>query len=255
MTNFSNIKSILITGASSGLGKELSIQFAKKGIILFLTGREKNRLLETANICEKKGAKVFFKSLDIRNRKDVKKWILECDKIANIDLIIANAGISAGTSDGVETEEQIYNIFDTNIYGVLNTIEPIIPKMIKRKKGQIAIISSMSAFIGMASCPAYSASKACVMNYGQALRGYLKQYNIKVSVVCPSFIRTPLTDKNKFKMPLIMTTEKASKKIIKGLSRNEGLITFPIIIYIVLKLIRILPFSWINFIFSRLPKK
>lgn len=254
MINF-NKKSILITGASSGLGKALSLQFAKKSNTLFLTSRDEKKLTEVATACEKKGAKVHFKSLDIRNRKQVEDWILECNKTSNIDLVIANAGISAGTSQGIETKEQIYNIFNTNIYGVLNTIEPIIPEMTKQHKGQIAIISSMSAFIGMASCPAYSASKACILHYGQALRSHLQQHNIKVSIICPGFIKTPLTDKNKFYMPFLMTPEKASQTIIKGLSQNKGLIAFPIIMYIIIKLISILPFSLINFIFTKLPKK
>lgn len=248
-------QSILITGASSGLGKELAIQFAKEGIVLFLMARDENKLLDTVNLCKNKNARVYHKVFDIKNREVVKNWILECDKICNIDLVIANAGISAGTANGNESSEQVYDIFETNIYGVLNTIEPIIPKMIGRRQGQIAIISSMSAFIGMPSCPAYSASKACVLAYGQGFRGYLENYNVGVSIVCPGFIKTPLTDKNNFKMPLIMTTEKASKKIINGLLKNNGLIVFPFTIYIFLKVLRTLPFSWVNYILSKFPKK
>ncbi|MDD2839861.1 MAG: SDR family NAD(P)-dependent oxidoreductase [Rickettsiales bacterium] len=248
-------KSILITGASSGLGMELAIQFANRGIFLFLTARNKDRLLKTVNACKSKDATVYYKVLNIKDRENIKNWILECDKIRDIDLVIANAGISAGTANGNELSEQVYDIFDTNIYGVLNTIEPIIPKMIERRNGQIAIISSMSAFIGMASCPAYSASKACVLNYGQALRGYLQNFNVGVSVVCPGFIKTPLTDKNNFTMPLITTTNKSSRKIINGILENKGLISFPIIIYIFLKIVRLLPFAWINYIFSKFPRK
>ena len=248
-------KTILITGASSGLGKELAEQFANNGITLFLTGRNKKRLLETVVSCEAKGASVLSMDLDVKNKEDLKKWIIECDKLKQIDLVIANAGISAGTSSGVEDSEQVYDIYETNIFGVLNTIQPIIPEMIKRKNGQIALISSMSSFIGMSSCPAYSSSKACVLAYGEALRGYLKNYNIGVSVICPGFIKTPLTDKNNFKMPFLMSTEKASKKIINGLIKNKGLIAFPFIMYFILKILKFLPFSLTNFIMSKLPKK
>ncbi len=248
-------KTILITGASSGLGKELAEQYAKPNITLFLTGRDKNRLLETVILCETKGANVLSKNLDIRDKDLIKEWITECNKLKPIDLIIANAGISAGTYNGTETYEQIYDIYNTNIFGVLNTLQPIIPEMINRKTGQIAIISSMSSFIGMPSCPAYSSSKACITSYGEALRGYLKQYNIGVSIICPGFIKTPLTDKNNFKMPFLMSTKKASKKIIKGLSKNKGLITFPIILYIILKFLKFLPFDLTIYIMSKLPKK
>ncbi len=248
-------KTILITGASSGLGKMLAENYAKPGITLFLTGRNKDRLLETVILCETKGASVLSNNIDITDRETLKQWILECDKLKNIDLIIANAGISAGTSYGVETENQVYDIFNTNIFGTLNTIQPIILNMVERKNGQIAIISSMSSFIGMPSCPAYSSSKACITAYGEALRGYLKEYNIGVSIVCPGFIKTPLTDKNNFKMPFLMSVERASNKIINGLSKNKGLIVFPFILYITLKILRFLPFSLTNYIMSKLPRK
>lgn len=248
-------KTILITGATSGLGKELAIQYAKPDTILYLTGRDKVRLMETAIACEDRGASVLSMDVDINNKDKLREWILKCDKVRNIDLVIANAGISAGTSTGTETDDQVYNIFQTNIFGVLNTIQPIIPEMMKRKNGQIALISSMSSFIGMSSCPAYSSSKACVTAYGEGLRGYLKDYNIGVSIIAPGFIKTPLTDKNNFKMPMLMSVEKASKKIIKGLSKNKGLITFPLIIYCLLKILRFLPFSLTNYVISKLPKK
>lgn len=248
-------KTILITGASSGLGRELAIQYAKPNIMLYLTGRNKTRLLETVVSCETKGASVLFKDIDVKDRKTLKNWILECDKLKNIDLVIANAGISAGTFGGTEPDEQVYNIYETNIFGVLNTIEPIIPIMQKRRSGQIALISSMSSFVGMASCPAYSSSKSCITSYGEGLRGYLKYHNVGVSIVCPGFIKTPLTAKNQFAMPFIMEPEKAAKKIIDGISKNKGLITFPLIMYFTLKLLKLLPFSWSNWILSKLPKK
>ena len=246
---------ILITGASSGLGKQLAIDYAKPNITLYLSGRNEKRLLETYKICKSKGANVFTKIIDVKDRYGMKNWIFECEKIKPIDLVVANAGISAGTSNGAESDEQVYDIFSTNIFGVLNTIDPIIQEMVKRKNGQIALISSMSSFIGMASCPAYSSSKACITAYGEGLRGYLKYYNVGVSIVCPGFIKTPLTDKNNFAMPLITTTKKASKKIITGISKNKGLITFPIVIYILLKFLRFMPFNFVNYIFSKLPKK
>jgi short-subunit dehydrogenase len=241
---------ILITGASSGLGRGLAIEFANQNINLFITGRNKKRLEETAKLCKNKGANVVSKTLNIQDKKNLETWILECDDLKNIDLIIANAGISGETSNN-----DTYEIFNTNIFGVLNTIEPLIPRMIDRRKGQIILISSMSSFFGMASCPAYSSSKACISAYGEALRGYLKQYNIKVSTVCPGFIKTPLTNKNNFKMPFLMSVEESTKIIKKGILKNKGLIVFPFRIYFILKLLKILPYSLSNFIFSKLPKK
>ncbi len=253
--NKKEYKTILITGASSGLGRELAIQYAKPGVTLYLTARNKTRLLETVVSCETKGASVLSRDIDIKDKKALKNWILECDRLKNIDLVIANAGISAGTFGGTEPDEQVYDIYETNIFGVLNTIEPIIPAMQERKSGQIALISSMSSFIGMASCPAYSSSKACITSYGEGLRGYLKYHGVGVSIVCPGFIKTPLTDKNQFVMPFIMPSEKAAKKIINGISKNKGMIAFPFIMYFALKILRLLPFSWTNYFLSKLPRK
>jgi len=251
-----NFKTILITGASSGLGRSLALNYAKQGVLLFLNGRDRERLLETVQLCESKGSKVIFQNLDVNDKSAMKNWIINCDKVSDIDLVIANAGISLGTScKNDEFNDDFYNIFSTNIFGVLNTILPIIPRMIERKNGQIALVSSMSSFIGMPSCPAYSSSKACIKTLGESLRGYLKEYNIGVSTICPGFIKTPLTDKNNFNMPMIMSCEKASKIIIKGISKNKGLIVFPFIYYIILKLLRFLPFNFTNYIFSKLPKK
>lgn len=249
-------KTILITGASSGLGKALALEYAKEDVTLFLNGRNTERLTETARLCENKGAIVVFEAIDVCNKEELGNWILNCDKISKIDLIIANAGISLGTlNESNNCIYETYNIFDTNVYGVLNTILPIIPKMTERRNGQVVLISSMSGFIGMPSCPSYSSSKACVTAYGEGIRGLLKEHNVGVSIVCPGFIRTPLTDQNNFVMPMIMEAEKASKIIVKGVSKNKGMIAFPLIYYITLKFLRFLPFNWTNFILSKLPKK
>lgn len=251
-----NYKSILITGASSGLGKSLAIEYANKEVYLFLTARNREKLEETANLCKNLGAIVFFETNDIKNREDIKDFVLRSNNIKKLDLIIANAGISIETCDNFcENSDRLYDVLNTNIFGVINTVEPIIPEMIKNKSGQIAIISSMSSFVGLPSCIAYSSSKACISAYGEALRGSLKQYNIGVSTISPGFIKTPLTDKNKFQMPLMISSEKAAKIIKTKLSKNKGLITFPIIIYFLMKFLRFLPYSFTNYIISKFPKK
>ena len=127
--------------------------------------------------------------------------------------------------------------------------------MKKRNKGQIAVMSSMAGFRGMASAPYYSSTKNCVRALGEALRGDLYKYNIKVSVICPGFIKTPLTDLNKFPMPFLMSAEKAVKIIINKVNKNKGLIVFPLIIYFSIKLMNCLPFFISDFIFKKLPKK
>lgn len=248
-------KNIIITGASSGLGKALAIEYADKDTNLFLIGRNQARLCIVANKCRSKGANVFYNVLNVKNRNKVKEWIEKIDKQYTIDLLIANAGISGGTSKGNEEEKQIYDIFDTNIYGVLNAITPVIPIMKQQKFGQIAIISSMASFRGMPSAPSYSSTKACIRNYGEALYCDLKKYNINVSTVCPGFIKTPLTEKNNFIMPFKIDSERAAIIIKNGLEKKKKIIIFPKLLYYLMKFVNCLPFGLNDFVFSKLPKK
>ena len=179
----------------------------------------------------------------------------EIDLKTPVDLVIANAGISAGTGGGGESAQQVRRIFSTNIDGVMNSIQPLIPAMATRKRGQIAIISSLAGIRALPSSPAYSASKACVRYYGDALRGWLAKNNVNVSVVCPGYVRTPMTDVNDFPMPFIMSAEKAAAIIAKGLERGKPRIAFPLALYIPLWLLSCLPVCITDPFFARLPAK
>jgi short-subunit dehydrogenase len=245
-------RKILITGASSGLGAELAKQYATAGVTLFLTGRNSDRLNLVKNACTKKGAEVHVKILDIKNKEELSNWI---NSIVELDLVIANAGISAGTGGYGESIKQVENIFATNIDGVIHTIHPAIDIMQKQKNGQIAIISSLAGYRGMPSSPAYSASKAAVKVYGEALRGVLKKDGIALSVITPGYITTPMTNINNFIMPFKMDVEKAAKHIIKKLQKNPARIAFPFPLYFIVWLMSCLPPSIIDPIFSRLPQK
>lgn len=246
---------ILITGASSGIGCELAVKYAGPDVNLFLCGRDSMRLQQTKQKCKELKANVFVKKLDVTNKSEAKRWIDKIEENYALDLVIANAGISAGTAQGLESDEQIRAIFDTNLYGALNVINPAVEKMKKRKNGQIAIISSLAGFRGLPSSPAYSGSKAAVRVYGEGLRGNLASFGIKVSVVCPGYVRTPMTAVNKYYMPFLMSADKCAKKIKRGLKRNKGRIAFPFGLYFVVWLAAMLPIKWTDRIFARLPGK
>lgn len=248
-------QSIFITGASSGIGKALSIQFAAKNITLFLCGRNKERLEQTASACEEKGAIVHLFLFDTTNKEEAQEAVLKANKIKKIDLLIANAGVSGGVLGKEDSIESIRQIFDTNIYGVINTVLPVIDIFKKQGGGQIALMSSIAGFRGLMNCPAYSSSKNFVKAWGEALRGSLKEYNIKVNVICPGFVKTPLTDKNLFKMPFLMQPEKASLIIQKGILKNKGIIAFPMIMHFLIALLSGLPRFLTNPIFEYLPQK
>jgi short-subunit dehydrogenase len=246
---------ILITGASSGIGRELAISYSSNENNLFLCSRNLIKLDDVKKICEAKGSAVFIQKIDVKNKVSIKNFIDEIEEKYPINLLIANAGISAGTADGIESDEQIDEIFSTNLNGVLNTINPAIARMKQRKSGQIAIISSLAGFRGLPSSPAYCASKSAVRVYGEALRGNLAKYNIKINVICPGYIRTAMTDVNDFYMPFLMSAKKCAKIIKSGIEKNKSRIAFPFFLYFEVWLLALLPTQFTDKFLAKLPSK
>ncbi|MFN3461405.1 MAG: SDR family NAD(P)-dependent oxidoreductase [Oceanibaculum sp.] len=220
-------KHILITGASSGLGAELARTYAVPGIALALTGRDAARLEAVAEQCRAQGATVETAVLDVTDAAALEGWMLARDEALPIDLAIANAGISAGTGGDTEPVEQVRRIFAVNVDGVMNTVLPLIPRMQARRRGQIALMASLAGFRGFPGAPAYCGSKAAVKIYGEGLRGVLAGSGIGVSVICPGYVRTPMTDRNGFPMPFLMDADKAARLIRDRLAANKARIAFP----------------------------
>jgi short-subunit dehydrogenase len=250
-----NPRNILITGASSGLGAALATHYAKEGNILYLQGRDAGRLEKVASQCRLQKAEVYMRIADVTDTVAMKEWIEQADAALGLDLVIANAGISAGMGEDGENSGQVRRIFATNIDGVINTVQPALPLMLARKSGQVAIMSSLAGARALPSAPAYSASKACVRYYGEALRGALLRSGVSVSVICPGYIKTPMTDVNNFPMPFIISAEKAARIIAAKLAAGRGRISFPLMLYLPLWWLSCLSPIITDPIFSRLPAK
>ncbi|MEO3433539.1 SDR family NAD(P)-dependent oxidoreductase [Inquilinus sp. CAU 1745] len=248
-------QTILITGASSGIGEALALDYAAEGKTLILTGRDLDRLDEVATKCRAAGAEVRAATIDVTDRDFLADWLATVDEATPIDLVIANAGISGGTSGGKESDEQARRIFATNLDGVLNTVHPLIERMAARRRGQIALMSSLAAFRGFPSTPAYCASKAAVRIYGESLRGALKPRGVQVSVICPGFVRSRMTSVNPFRMPLLMDAAKAARIIRRGLARDRARIAFPFPIYFGVWMVGALPPSLTDRLLARMPRK
>lgn len=250
------MKNILITGASSGLGEALAQAYAQDaGTRLFLSGRDETRLKDVAAFAEAMGAQVFTKVVDVRDAPAMAAWILEVDMAYPLDLVIANAGISAGTGGGQESPAQNAAIFATNVHGVFNTVQPVIPRMKTRGWGQIALMSSLAGFRGVPGAPSYMASKAAVRVYGESLRGELAPFGVNVNVICPGFVQTPMTEVNDFKMPFLMKAGRAAQIIKKGLARNKARLAFPWRFAALVWFVAALPPSWTDPLLTRLPRK
>jgi len=248
-------KTIIITGSSSGLGSALALQYSSMGNKLFLFGRSKERLEKISDLCRKNGAIVNSIIADVTDEKSMRKHIEEIAMHNNVDVVIACAGVSAGTLDGPETPQQVNKIFSININGVLNTVMPIIPHMIQRKSGNIAIVSSMAGFLGLSSAPSYSASKGAVRLFSEAIGAYLQAHNVYVSTVIPGYIKTPMTDVNGFPMPFMIDANDAAKKIKHGITHNKRVIAFPLFMYLFLKITTLIPSRVVSYINSKLPGK
>lgn len=249
-------KTILITGATSGIGKALAEAYATSGVTLYLTGRNRERLDEVANICRYKGATVDASAMNVTQTGSIERQILSWEAQSPIDIVIANAGISEGSNQSAEEADQnLRQITETNLVGTFNTVNPLIPFMQKRKTGHIVLMSSMAGFRGLPNAPAYSTSKVAVRAYGDALRPLLKPDGITVSIIFPGFVKTPLTDVNKFQMPFLMEAEKAAQIIKDGIEKKKPFIAFPWQMHVICQLIGLLPRRLGDYILSKAPKK
>ena len=220
--------SIVLTGASSGIGEALALDYAAPGVALALTGRDAERLEAVAAACRAKGATVVADTIDVTDRDRFLPWLTAFDQAHPVDLVIANAGISIDKDNSsLDDFSIIRKTLDVNINGVLNTVEPLLAPMIARKRGQIAVVSSLAGFIGLPYSASYNASKAAVRVWGESIRYVLRKDGIGVSVICPGFVVSRLTAEAPFPMPFLMTSAKASAIIRRGLAANRPRIAFP----------------------------
>lgn len=251
-------KTIFITGASSGIGEALALVYAQKGYRLILTGRNKARLDSVAKNCETKGAaKVIAKIIDVCDGQAMTTWLESILKDHFIDVVIANAGISGGTS-GLPPEdifEQSVAIFDVNVMGVLHTINPVYKAMQVAGHGHIALVSSLASYSIWTGAPAYATSKTAVRILGDSVRPFLKKQGIDMTVICPGFVTSRMTDKNDYAMPLKMSAEEAAHVIVKKMEKKQKLIAFPLRLYALVRILGIIPNQFISLITGKLPSK
>jgi len=245
-------KSILITGATSGIGEALALRYASRpGTTLVLTGRNLSNLEKVASECRAKGAAVYTKQVDVIEEQALGDWIKEMDATVEggLDLVVANAGISEQTAgiDLRDIEQCARKLYAANVFGLFNTIFPALPAMRARGRGQIALMSSMSSFIPMAGAPAYSSSKWAVRLFGMGMRAQMYREGISVNVIAPGFVRSPMTDINKFPMEYLVEMDYAIDQIVNGLENDKALIAFPWQMLVLAYFLLILPPTLFDF--------
>jgi len=234
---------IIITGASSGLGGALAQLYAAPGRTLGLIGRNEERLSGVAALCRQAGAEVLAATLDVGDADALGAWLSGFTRTAPADLVIANAGTSAGPAAGTMTEGLALasRQVKTNLLGVINTIEPLLPALIERGAGQFAVIASVAGYRGLPYSPAYSASKAGARIYGEAIRALLAPAGIAVTVVCPGFFASPMTNRFKGKTPFLLSLDRTAAIVKQGIDRRQRRVGFPLPLVLALRFADLLP--------------
>jgi len=254
-------RSVLVTGASSGLGRALALAFAARAqasparLRLWLTGRDAGRLAETAAAAAEFGAEVATATLDLSLRTGVQEWVLACDAAEPLDVVVANAGRSAGIGAGPESAEQVRMLIETNIFGVVNTVLPAAACMRTRKHGRIVILSSLAGRLPFPSTPSYSATKAFVRSWGLSLRPDLSEDGVGLTVVSPGYIATPMTAGNKFRMPFLVSADWAAAHILRRLGGGPAEISFPLGAVLAVNALSLLPRELFGRLMLRGPRK
>ena len=247
-----NQKKIWITGASSGIGKALAEKFALEGWKVAVSARRKEILEEMAE-----HENIFSYPLDITNQDQVRDVFSKIvSDFGNIDLCV----FSSGTYDPkLEQEINIKQnkfVMETNFFGVLYCIDSVEKYFKDKKEGHISIVSSVAAYRGLPNSSGYGPSKAALTNLTESLYFDFKKYNVRISLISPGFIKTPLTDKNEFSMPFIKSPEYAAKKIFNGITKSKAFeIHFPKSLTLLLKLLRILPYKIYLFLIDKSVKR
>ena len=237
-------KKIWITGASSGIGRALAIKFSNEGWQVAASARRENLL----NDLNKSNPNIHAFALDVKDEKSVRNVFQNIlQKFETLDICVFATGIHDPEAEKKLSSEKIREIMETNFFGTLNCIMAVNSFFREKKDGHIAIVSSVAGYRGLPAASGYCASKAALTSLAESLYFDFKRKNVKVSLVSPGFIKTPLTDKNKFPMPMIKSAEYAAEKIFIGLTKKNAFeIHFPKSFTMFVKLLKIMP-NWLFF--------
>lgn len=219
---------VWITGASTGIGRELARQYAQAGHSVFATARSQENLISLVEECMSCSGEVAALAGDVCDPQRMEGIFAEiCSQKGVPDLVVLNAGTHKPTSASNFVLEDHLSLMNINFNGVLNGLNACIPMFLERGSGQIAVVASVAGYRGLPRAGAYGASKAALINLCESMQPEMKAEGIDLRLVCPGFVKTPLTDLNKFPMPFLMPVGKAVKAMIRGLESSKFQIVFP----------------------------
>src|SRR5438876_1367892 len=238
---------VLITGASSGIGRRLALELAHRGAKLGLVARRKEILEEIA--AEIQSSDVLTIAADVQDAQSMRVAAQEViSKFGKIDVLIANAGIGV-TNDAAELDAaKVADVISVNVIGAANSAAAVLPEMVARRSGHLVVISSLAAYRGLPKSAAYCASKAAVSAFFESLRLDLKPRRVDVTIIYPGFIKTPLTAGRQAELPWLQEVDQAVKKIVKAIERRKTSYAFPWQLATIVRAGMIMP----NFMYDRI---
>ena len=245
-------KKIWITGASSGIGKSVAEKFANEGWKVAVSARRKELLDELA-----KNTNIVSFPLDVTNRNQINEVFKNIlDNFGDLDICLFSSGTYEPKDEQNIDPDKIKNVINVNFLGVIDCVKSVERYFKDKKSGHISIVSSIAGYRGLPNSSGYGPSKAALTNFSESIYFDFKKFGVRVSVVSPGFIKTPLTDKNEFPMPFLKTPEYAAKKIFYGLVKSSAFeIHFPKGLTLTLKFLRILPYRLYLFLVDKLVKR
>lgn len=231
MTNapsFWRDKTVMITGASSGIGKGLALEIASRGVNLGLVARRQELLEELVAEVQARGGKAIAVAADVRDVNAMQAAAVRIrNELGPIDILIANAGIGTASHISQLDPNHVAKVMSINVVGAANSVAAVVPQMVERGHGHLVAISSLSAYRGLAKSAAYCASKAAMSAYFESVRIDLRGTGIDVTIIHPGFIKTPLTAGRKSHMPYLMELDYAVSKIVSAIEKRKKSVAFP----------------------------
>ena len=236
-----NQKKVWITGASSGIGKAVAEKFASEGWKVAVSARTKAVLEQMSN-----NQNMFSFPMDVTDQTQIKKSFDNIlTEFGDLDLCIFSSGTYDPKDESKINSDKIRNVINVNFFGVIDCVKVVEDHFKNKKSGHISIVSSIAGYRGLPNSSGYGPSKAALTNFAESIYFDFKKYGVRVSIISPGFIKTPLTDKNEFPMPFLKTPDYAAEKIFNGLIKSNVFeVHFPKGLTLNLKFLRILPYKF-----------
>jgi len=240
VTDRTSKKVAWVTGAGKGIGRAVARRLALEGWVVAVSARPTADLASLAAECRAGGIHPY--PLDVTDKAATGEALALIEKeLGELDLVILNAGTHSPMPAEDFSVETFRLLTETNLMGPVNGLACIIPRFIERKRGHIAVVASLAGYRGLPTAAAYGATKAATINMCEALKPELEAHGVRISLINPGFVETPLTDRNDFPMPFLISAEAAAERILRGLRRGQFEIAFPWRFAMLMKLLRLLP--------------